>query len=134
MDELLEQANVWIADDPDPRTRQELAALLQRVADGVDAADAAADLADRFAGALQFGTAGLRGQVGAGSNRMNRAVVIRAAAGLARWLRANDGGAVVVGFDARHYSDVFARDTCAVMEAAGVEAMVLPRRAPSVLG
>jgi phosphomannomutase len=61
---------------------------------------------------------------------MNRAVVIRAAAGLARWLRANDGGAVVVGFDARHYSDVFARDTCAVMEAAGVEAMVLPRPLP----
>jgi phosphomannomutase len=131
MDELFEQANAWIADDPDPTTRHELAALVQRAADGIDAAEARADLADRFAGTLQFGTAGLRGEVGAGPNRMNRAVVIRAAAGLARWLRANDGGAVVVGFDARHYSDVFARDTCAVMEAAGVEAMVLPRPLPT---
>ncbi|MGA7688865.1 MAG: phospho-sugar mutase [Jiangellales bacterium] len=131
MDELLDQVNAWIADDPDPAMRHELAALAQRATDGIDAADARADLADRFAGTLQFGTAGLRGEVGAGPNRMNRAVVIRAAAGMARWLRAHDGGAVVVGFDARHYSDVFARDTCAVMEAAGVEAMVLPRPLPT---
>lgn len=131
MDDLLNQVNAWIADDPDQAMRTELAALVQRATDGIDAADARADLADRFAGTLQFGTAGLRGEVGAGPNRMNRAVVIRAAAGLARWLRANDGGAVVVGFDARHYSDVFARDTCAVMEAAGVEAMVLPRPLPT---
>jgi phosphomannomutase len=131
MDEMLEQVNAWIADDPDPATRHELASLVQRAADGVDSAEASADLADRVAGTLQFGTAGLRGEVGAGPNRMNRAVVIRAAAGLARWMRANDGGAIVVGFDARTYSDVFARDTCAVMEAAGVEAMVLPRPLPT---
>jgi len=131
VDELFQQVNTWIADDPDPATRQELATLVQRASDGIDAAEARADLADRFVGTLQFGTAGLRGEVGAGPNRMNRAVVIRAADGLARWLREHDGGAVVVGFDARHYSDVFARDTCAVMEAAGVEAMVLPHPLPT---
>lgn len=131
MDELIEQARSWIADDPDPVTRQELAELVDRAEDGVDAADARAELADRFDGTLEFGTAGLRGEMGAGPRRMNRAVVIRAAAGLARWLRDNDGGGVVVGFDARRSSDVFARDTCAVMEAAGVEAMVLSRPLPT---
>jgi len=131
MDSLLEAVQAWIADDPDPATRRELAALLERAADGLDADRARADLADRFAGTLEFGTAGLRGEVGAGPRRMNRAVVIRAAAGLARWMRAHGGGGIVVGFDARTSSDVFARDTCAVMEAAGVEAMVLPRPLPT---
>jgi phosphomannomutase len=131
MDELIETARRWIADDPDPATRQELAELLDRSVDGLDAAAARAELADRFAGTLEFGTAGLRGEMGAGPNRMNRAVVIRAAAGLAQWIRDNDGGGVVVGFDARRSSDVFARDTCAVMEAVGVEAMVLPRPLPT---
>ena len=131
MDALVERARAWIADDPDPQTRAELAALVDRVTDGLGAQEARDDLADRFAGTLEFGTAGLRGELGAGPRRMNRAVVIRAAAGLARWLRARDGGAVVVGFDARYNSDVFARDTCAVMEAAGVEAMVLPRPLPT---
>ena len=131
MDELTQQVRAWIADDPDPATRHELAALLDRAQDGVDAADARADLADRFSGPLEFGTAGLRGAVGGGPRRMNRAVVIRAAAGLARWVRDTGGGSIVVGFDARQYSDVFARDTCAVMEAAGVEAMVLPHPLPT---
>jgi len=129
--DLTERARTWIADDPDPQTRAELAALIERASDGVDAAAARVDLADRFAGTLEFGTAGLRGEMGAGPRRMNRAVVIRAAAGLAGWLREREGRAVVVGFDARRSSDVFARDTCAVMEAAGVEAMVLPRPLPT---
>ena len=131
MDTLIEAARAWIADDPDPATRLELAELVERALDGLDAGSARADLADRLAGMLRFGTAGLRGEMGAGPNCMNRAVVIRAAAGLARWLRDNDGGGVVVGFDARRNSDVFARDTCAVMEAAGVEAMVLPHPLPT---
>lgn len=130
-DDLLDAARAWIADDPDPTTRAELAALVERASDGVDSLTARADLADRFDGTLTFGTAGLRGEVGAGPRRMNRAVVIRAAAGLAAWLRERDGGAVVVGFDARTMSDVFARDTCAVMEAAGIEAMVLPHPTPT---
>ncbi len=119
----------WIDGDPDPETRAELAALRDRAAD--DAA-AAADLADRFDGTLEFGTAGLRGELGAGPNRMNRAVVIRAAAGLAEYLRAQgQRGRVVVGYDARHQSDRFAADTAAVLQAAGLEALVLPRPLPT---
>ncbi|GAA4949487.1 phospho-sugar mutase [Yinghuangia aomiensis] len=123
MSDVAEAARAWLAEDPDPDTRAELRRLL-------DADDRAA-LADRFAGMLQFGTAGLRGELGAGPNRMNRAVVIRAAAGLAAYLNATNPGTVVVGFDARHKSDVFARDTAAVMEAAGLHALVLPRPLPT---
>ena len=130
---LVETATAWRDDDPDHRTRAELEALLGRV--GVDRPDpdAVADLADRFAGTLEFGTAGLRGALGAGSNRMNRAVVIRAAAGLAGYLREHVEGVprIVVGFDARHDSDVFARDTCAALVGAGCVALMLPRPLPT---
>src|SRR4051794_17681953 len=128
---LLTRAEHWLADDPDPRTRAELELLIDQVRGGDQAA--AADLADRFAGTLQFGTAGLRGALGAGSYRMNRAVVIRAAAGLSAYLRRQVPGVprIVVGFDARRDSDVFARDTCAVAVAAGCVAMVLPRPLPT---
>ena len=136
---LLQQAAAWRDDDPDPRSRAELEALVTRAengsgVDGAASAEAArAELADRFAGTLQFGTAGLRGALGAGPNRMNRAVVIRAAAGLAAWLRAHVPGTphVVVGYDARHDSDVFARDTAAVLTAAGATVAVLPRPLPT---
>ncbi|MFZ0160807.1 MAG: phospho-sugar mutase, partial [Kineosporiaceae bacterium] len=94
-----------------------------------------AELGDRFSGPLEFGTAGLRGALGAGPNRMNRVVVIRAAAGLAAFLRASVPAGrtprVVVGFDARHNSEVFAVDTCAVMAGAGIEAAMLPRPLPT---
>ncbi|BDZ58969.1 MULTISPECIES: phospho-sugar mutase [Barrientosiimonas] len=125
-------ARAWLADDPDPATRAELAAVLAAVETG-DAA-AAADLADRFSGLLEFGTAGLRGALGAGPNRMNRVVVRRAAAGLTAFLQESLGRGdvtVVVGFDARHGSDAFARDTAGVVEAAGGRAMVLPRALPT---
>ncbi|MFT4083467.1 MAG: phospho-sugar mutase, partial [Nocardioides sp.] len=93
---------------------------------------AAADLADRFAGTLEFGTAGLRGALGAGPNRMNRVVVSRAAAGLAAYLDATGAdGPVVVGYDARHHSDVFARDTAEVVTGTGREALVMPRPLPT---
>lgn len=123
----------WIADDPDEATRAELSALLDAAAAGD--AEAAAGLEDRFAGFLQFGTAGLRGAIGAGPNRMNRAVVIRAAAGLAAWLRdaVGPGFTVVIGCDARHGSEQFARDTAAVVAAAGGRAMLLPARQPTPL-
>ena len=129
MTDVLDEARAWLADDPDPDTRAELASLIER-AEADDSA-ALADLGDRFAGRLQFGTAGLRGALGPGPNRMNRVVVIQTAAGIAAYLRAHGGSSVVVGFDARHKSDQFARDTCAVMVGAGIRAMVLPRALPT---
>ena len=124
---LTEIAQSWLDDDPDPRTRAELAALLGRG----DLA-ALADLADRFDGMLQFGTAGLRGAMGAGSNRMNRAVVIRAAAGLTAYLlERHPAPRVVIGYDARHRSADFARDTAAVVTAAGGEALLFASALPT---
>ena len=129
-DTLVAQARAWIADDPDERTRAELEAVLAAVEGGDQAA--LADLADRFDGTLEFGTAGLRGAVAAGPNRMNRAVVSRAAAGLAAYLRDTGAtGPVVVGLDARHGSADFARDTAEVMTGAGIPVWVLPRPLPT---
>ncbi|MFI8190570.1 phospho-sugar mutase [Streptomyces sp. NPDC085946] len=124
-DDLIAQAQAWLAEDPDAETRAELARL-------IDAGDHA-ELAARFGGTLQFGTAGLRGELGAGPMRMNRSVVIRAAAGLAAYLRKNghEGGLVVIGYDARHKSADFARDTASVMTGAGLRAAVLPRPLPT---
>ncbi|QOV36004.1 phospho-sugar mutase [Streptomyces ferrugineus] len=124
-DDLIARAQAWLAEDPDPDTRDELAKL-------IDAADVE-ELAARFSGTLQFGTAGLRGELGAGPMRMNRTVVIRAAAGLAAYLKkqGHDNGLVVVGYDARHKSEDFARDTAAVMTGAGLRAAVLPRPLPT---
>ena len=130
---LLDRAREWAAGDPDDHTRAELEALIARVATGGQPADLA-DLADRFDGTLEFGTAGLRGALGAGPNRMNRVVVLRAAAGLAAYLRdsgAAAGSPVVIGYDARHNSDVFARDTAEVMTGAGLRAWLLPRPLPT---
>ncbi|WP_406464188.1 phospho-sugar mutase [Streptomyces sp. NBC_00111] len=123
--DLLTRARTWLAEDPDPETRAELEGL-------VEAGDEPA-LADRFAGTLQFGTAGLRGEIGAGPMRMNRSVVIRAAAGLAAYLKARGqaGGLVVIGYDARYRSADFARDTASVMTGAGLRAAVLPRPLPT---
>jgi phosphomannomutase len=128
--DLLERAASWRDDDPDEVTRAELDTVLTATSSGD--AEAGADLADRFAGMLEFGTAGLRGAMGAGPNRMNRSVVIRAAAGLTAYLmESSPKPLVVIGFDARHNSDVFAADTAAVVVAAGGRAMVLPRPLPT---
>ena len=130
---LLDRARDWADADPDERTRTELRELLAAVARDPEG-DAAAELADRFNGRLEFGTAGMRGALGAGPNRMNRVVVTRAAAGLASYLRRNGAGGgdtVVVGYDARHSSDVFAEDTAAVLAGAGLQAVVLPRALPT---
>lgn len=134
IDVLITRAQAWLAEDPDEHTRDELT----RVVAAVQAADADArdDLADRFRGTLEFGTAGLRGALGAGPNRMNRVVVIRAAAGLASYLLdegTEPGTPVVIGYDARHNSDVFARDTAEVMAGAGLKPLLLPRPLPTPL-
>src|SRR3954471_4816882 len=135
--DLRTRVQTWIEDDPDPQTADELRALLtladvprpdttepnptQRQA--MEARRTArAELADRFSGLLQFGTAGLRGRLGGGPHRMNRAVVIRAASGLADYLRGGGGGApprprVVRGPAPRHKSVDFARDSAAVLTA-----------------
>lgn len=134
MESLLVLARSWLEQDPDPETREELRDLIERCAAGNGSdGEAYADLADRFSGTLQFGTAGLRGQLGAGPNRMNRVVVSRAAAGLAQYLRdtGHVDGAVVIGYDARKNSDVFARDTAEVMGGAGLRPLVLPRPLPT---
>jgi phosphomannomutase len=133
-DSLVATARAWLAEDPDPDTAAELAALLARAEAGQQ--DAAAELADAFDGTLQFGTAGLRGRLGPGSNRMNRVVVARAAAGLAAYLLGTGGTPadslkVVIGYDARRNSDVFARDTARIMAGAGLTSMVLPNALPT---
>ncbi len=147
------QVRAWIDDDPDPTTAAELTALLARAEAPVpaptpgpedprrrralaDAEAARAELVDRFSGLLEFGTAGLRGAMGGGPNRMNRSVVIRAAAGLGQYLLAELEGLapaprVVVGYDARHRSHDFAVDSVAVLTAIGVEALLLPSPLPT---
>ncbi|MFJ1703000.1 phospho-sugar mutase [Kitasatospora sp. NPDC088346] len=133
--DLMARVRAWLAEDPDPQTREELSALLA-AAEGPDAESgeriAWSQLSERFADRLQFGTAGLRGELGAGPMRMNRAVVIRAAAGLAAYVRKEQlGDLVVIGYDARHKSYDFALDTAAVMVGAGLRAALLPRPLPT---
>jgi phosphomannomutase len=136
-DELHREVLAWMVDDPDERDRAELSALL-RTATGRDAdsaARAAAELKDRFAARLEFGTAGLRGAVAAGPNRMNRAVVRGTTAALAGWLlyvdpAAADSG-VVIGCDARHRSDEFALEAARVLAGAGIAVHLLPPRQPT---
>ncbi|CCH34921.1 phospho-sugar mutase [Actinosynnema sp. NPDC047251] len=127
---LRDAAFRWIADDPSPAARAELQGVLARAMGGDSAA--ADDLADRMAGTLTFGTAGLRGPVRAGSNGMNRAVVVRTTAGLAAWLKAKGhNGTVFVGRDARHGSEEFCAAAASVLAAAGFTVRVLPGPLPT---
>jgi phosphomannomutase len=124
--DLIGQAGAWIVADPDPETRAELEAL-------VEAKDLGA-LADRFAEPLTFGTAGIRGVVGAGPARMNRVVVRRTTAGLCRWLSERVGDTdrgIVVGRDARHGSASFSADTSAVAAVLGVRVRTFARPLPT---
>lgn len=125
-DALLERAQRWLSHDPDPDTRAELSALLARATSTTEGREAALkDLADRFAGPLEFGTAGLRGLIGAGESFMNRAVVRRTTYGLARYLldvdaeQAKSRG-VVIGYDGRILSREFAEDTACVLASMGI--------------
>jgi phosphomannomutase len=121
----------WRDQDPDPQTRQQVDELLIAAATGD--AQAVAELVDAFSARLQFGTAGLRGALGAGPNRMNRVVVGQAAAALADYLLDHGmaGGKVIIGFDARRNSDVFARDTAEIMSGAGFQSMITPGPLPT---
>jgi phosphomannomutase len=122
---LHQQARDWIDAEVDAADAAELRGLL-------DSGDEHA-LAERFAEPLVFGTAGLRAPMRAGPNGLNRAVVCRTSAGVAAWLadRGRSGGAVIVGYDARHRSAEFARDCAAVFAAAGFGAQLLPRALPT---
>lgn len=127
----LAQARAWLRQDPDAVTRDELAGIITRAASG-DAA-AIADLDARFNGRLQFGTAGLRGALGAGSNRMNRVLIAQAAAGFAAYLREQVHGipTVVVGYDGRRNSRRFALDSAELFAGAGLRTILLPRLLPT---
>lgn len=155
--DLLRRAETWSAQDPDADTRAELDAMIESARAGDEAC--IADLTDRFTVRLAFGTAGLRGELGAGPNRMNRVLVAQAAAGLAAFLLArgsaagispgaatgtdagagatagtgtgDTGASVVIGYDGRHNSAVFARDTAEIMQGVGVRAILLPRMLPT---
>ncbi|PZE33447.1 phospho-sugar mutase [Curtobacterium sp. MCSS17_006] len=130
LDQVLGTARAWLAQDPDPETRDELAAAIDAAADGDG--PAARALAERFDGRLQFGTAGLRAELGWGPLRMNRVVVTQAAAGLARFLiDTGRSRSVVIGYDGRVNSDVFARDSAEVMRGLGLEVTLLPSALPT---
>jgi phosphomannomutase len=131
-DDLLAAARSWHDDDPDPETRAEV----ERLLGGNGSRGAGPDLeglSDRFGASLAFGTAGLRGEMGAGPNRMNRVTVMRASAGLARYLAdtGHAGEPVVVGFDARHHSAGFGADAAAVLAAAGFAVHLADRPIPT---
>ncbi|MFK7917545.1 MAG: phospho-sugar mutase [Ilumatobacter sp.] len=135
---VLDVAAQWLEAEPDADLREELSTLLDAARSGDSTA--LDDVADRFAGRLQFGTAGLRAAVAAGSMRMNRLVVRQAAAGLGRWLLAEEAAGsipnaaqrgVVVACDARRKSDDFALDTCRVLAALGIRSMLHPGLTPT---
>ena len=130
MDALFSKAQDWLNQDPDQETRAELEQLLSEAKSGN--AEAQAELTNRFDGRLQFGTAGLRGRLQAGSMGMNRVLVAQAAGGLAAYLKDYDKTpSIVIGYDGRKNSDVFARDTAEIMAGAGIKAYLLPRKLPT---
>lgn len=127
---VIEDAHRWLVADPDPQMRARLARMIDKAE-----RDPAvlADLSDAFSGPLPFGTAGLRGPVGPGPNRMNSVVVARAAAGLAAWLADNGhaGARVLVGYDARRDSADFALVSAEVLAGAGLDVFLMDTPAPT---
>ena len=123
MSDLLAQAQSWLNQDPDPVTCSELQKLI--------VAEDLVELEKRFGSRLEFGTAGLRGELGAGPNRMNRVLVAQAAAGIGRYLR--PGASVVIGFDGRINSEVFARDSAEILSGMGLTVYLLDEICPTPL-
>lgn len=130
---LLQAARAWLNQDPDPETQAQLRSLINAVDDGDTVA--LSNLHSRFDTRLAFGTAGLRGEISAGPNRMNRVLVSQAAAGLATYLKRHAAlgvtPSVIIGYDGRKNSHVFATDTAAIMAGAGLRAILLPRLLPT---
>lgn len=126
LETLVQQARSWIAQDPDAETVGELENLINTSDE--------AGLSERFGQRIGFGTAGLRGLLGAGPNRMNRVLVSQAAAGIAKYLKDNfDDPSVVIGYDARKNSDVFAKDSAEIFAGFGVRAFLFPELAATPL-
>ena len=121
--ELRAEVEEWIALDPDPKTASQLQQWLDT--------DNYAQLHAAFSGFLQFGTAGLRGPIGPGPSRMNRAVVSRAAAGIAAYMVERGLTSVVIGRDARYGSEDFTFESAAIFSGAGLKVFVLPRPLPT---
>ena len=120
---LRTEVESWIADDPDPSTARRLTELL--------AAGDEETLRSHFNGFLQFGTAGLRGPIGPGPSCMNRAVVGRAAAGIAAYMKKRGMRTVVIGRDARYGSEDFTFESAEIFSGAGMQVFVLPRPLPT---
>ncbi len=127
---LATAAQRWIDADPHDGDRAELRALLDAAANRPEAAN---ELAARFVGPLEFGTAGLRGPLRAGPNGMNLAVVRRTSAGVASWLQSEARDGVVIGFDARHRSREFAEAAAGVLAGAGLRVWLADRPWPTPL-
>lgn len=127
---LVARVQAWIDQDPDPVTKAQLTELLQAAETD---SSSLSELQDAFSAPLEFGTAGLRGALGAGPNRMNRVTVLQAASGLAKYLVQQGfiGRKVVIGFDARYNSDIFASDTALVMSGAGLDPVIFPQVVPT---
>lgn len=120
---LVKEVEQWIVEDPDPKTRLELQELLNSGNE--------TELKSCFSGFLEFGTAGLRGPLGPGPSRMNRAVVTKTAAGIASYMKKHGMSSVVIGRDARYGSEDFTKDTAQIMMGAGFKVYVLPRPLPT---
>lgn len=126
---IFQIAQNWLEQDPDLETRAELEQLIQAAQSDEKAKE---ELEARFSGRLQFGTAGLRGKLQAGSQGMNRVLVAQAAGGLAEFIKGYDNApSIVIGYDGRKNSDVFARDTAEIMAGAGIKTYLLPRKLPT---
>lgn len=130
METIIKQAQNWCVQDPDQETRQQLSTLIELAQK--DDKTAQNELKQLFSTRLQFGTAGLRGRLQAGSNGMNRVLVAQSAKGFADYLLANDKQAsIVIGYDGRKNSAIFAQDTAKIMAGAGIKTLLLPRSLPT---
>lgn len=137
-DQLVAVATAWAEQDPDPETRRAALSLAERAKAGDE--EAVQTLTAAFSGRLAFGTAGLRGPLGPGPKRMNRVVVAQTSAGFAAFLReraargeTDSPPSVVIGYDGRVNSDVFARDAAEIMAGAGITVFLLPAPGPTPL-